>query len=133
MTLKFLLDSGAKLEFNIAPIEPSINLFHAILNEAKKADLDLTVANETTFMDLIMQNKSVVLNLFASQDVQNAIIDCCNKVIYNNEHFSLSLFEKVENRKDFYGILTIVAMETIRPFFPQALTYFQPIANLFLK
>ena len=131
--LKFQLASGSKLEFNLAPLEPGLELFHCILNECKNANLDLTAADEETYMNLIMKNQKAIFNLFSSSEVQQAIIDCSKKVLYNNQHFELSLFEDEKNRKDFFGALVIIAMENLRPFFPEALTFFQPIANLFLK
>lgn len=133
MTLKFQLASGSKLELDLAPIEPALNLFHIILNECKNANLDLTIADDTTIMKMILQNKDAVLNIFSSTDVQNAILECSKKAIYNNQHFELSVFENIQNRCDFFGSLVIIALENLRPFFPQVLTYFQPIANLFLK
>lgn len=132
MTLKFHLSSGSKLELNPAPLEPALNLFHIVLNECKGANLDLTIGDDTTLMSLIMKNQNALLNLFSSKDLQEAILACCSKVLYNNRHFELSLFEKPENRRDLIGSLVIITMENLRPFFPEALTFFQPIANLFL-
>lgn len=133
MTLKYQLISGSKLEFNLAPLEPALLLFHAIINECKNANLDLSIADDTTYMKLILQNQKAVFNLLSSNDIQEAILECSKKVLYNNQHFELSLFEKEENRRDFYPALLVIAMENIRPFFPEVLTYFQPIQNLCLK
>ena len=37
MTLKFQLQSGKKLELDIAPLEVGLNLYRAIINECKHA------------------------------------------------------------------------------------------------
>lgn len=117
--LKFQLKSGKKLEIDIAPIETGLNLYRAILIECKGANLDLSVANEDTMMDLLLKNKEACLNVLSSELVLEAVKDCCAKVVYDKQRFSMDLFNKVECRKDFIPTMMIVAMENIRPFFEE--------------
>lgn len=117
MTLKFQLKSGKKLEVDIAPIEIGLNLYRAILTECKGANLDISVGNEDTIMTMLLKNKEACLNVLSSEIVLEAIKDCCAKVVYDKQRFSMDVFEKVENRKDFIPTMMIVAMENIRPFF----------------
>ena len=117
--LKFQLKSGKKLEIDIAPIETGLNLYRAILIECKGANLDLSVANEDTIMDMLLKNKEACLNVLSSEAVLEAVKDCCAKVVYDKQRFNMDIFEKVENRKDFIPVMMIVAMENIRPFFEE--------------
>ena len=115
--LKFQLKTGKKLEIDIAPIEVGLNLYRAILNECKNANLDLAVAEEDTIMTLLLKNKEACLNILSSESVLEAVKDCCAKVVYDKQRFSMELFNKIENRKDFIPTMMLVAMENIRPFF----------------
>ena len=115
--LKFQLKSGKKLELDIAPIETGLNLYRSILIECKGANLDLSVATDDTIMSLLIKNKEACLNVLSSEIVLEAVKDCCSKVVYDKQRFSMELFEKLENRKDFIAVMMIVAMENIRPFF----------------
>lgn len=132
MTLKFQLQSGKKLEIDIAPLEVGLSLYRAIINECKNAGLDLTVADDTTLMDLLMKNKEALLNIISSETVLEAIKDCCPKVLYDKQRFNMGLFEKVENRKDFLAVMAIVGLENIRPFFAEPHTILDAIQSQFL-
>lgn len=132
MTLKFQLQSGKKLELDIAPLEVGLNLYRAIINECKHAGLDITVADDTTLMDLLMKNKEALLNIISSETVLECIKDCCPKVLYDKQRFNMDLFEKVENRKDFFAAMAIVGIENIRPFFAEPHTILNAIQSQFL-
>lgn len=132
MTLKFQLQSGKKLELDIAPLEVGLNLYRAIINECKNAGLDITVADDTTLMDLLMKNKEALLNIISSETVLECIKDCCPKVLYDKQRFNMDLFEKVENRKDFFAVMAIVGIENIRPFFAEPHTILNAIQSQFL-
>lgn len=132
MTLKFQLQSGKKLELDIAPIETCLSLYRAILIECKGAGLDLSVANEDTIMTVLLKNIDAVLNVLASENVLEAVKDCCSKVIYDKQHFSMDLFNKIESRKDFIPVMMIVAMENIRPFFDEPHTILNALQSQFL-
>jgi len=117
--LKFQLKSGRKLELDIAPIDLGLNLYRSILIECKGAGLDLTIAEEDTILSVLMKNKEAVLNVLSSENVLEAVKDCCQKVVYDKQRFSMELFNKVENRKDFFSVMMLVALENIRPFFDE--------------
>lgn len=130
--LKFQLKSGKKLEVDIAPIETGLTLYRAILNECKNANLDITIAQEDTLMSMLLKNKEACLNILSSELVLDAIKDCCAKVVYDKQRFSMDIFNKVENRKDFIPIMMIVAMENIRPFFAEPHTILDALQSQFL-
>lgn len=132
MSLKFQLQSGKKLELDIAPIETCLNLYRAILIECKGAGLDLSIANEDTIMTLLLKNLDAVLNVLSSEQVLDAVKDCCTKVLYDKQRFSMEIFDKVENRKDFIPVMMVVAMENIRPFFASPHTILDALQSQFL-
>lgn len=117
--LKFQLKSGKKLELDIAPIDLGVNLYRSILIECKGTGLDITIAEEDTILSVLMKNKEAVLNVLSSENVLEAVKDCCQKVVYDKQRFSMELFNKVENRKDFFSVMMLVALENIRPFFDE--------------
>lgn len=130
--LKFQLKSGKKLEIDIAPIETGLNLYRAILNECKGANLDLEATTEDTIYSMLLKNKEACLNVLSSESVLEAIKDCCAKVVYDKQRFNMELFNKIENRKDFIPTMMIVAMENIRPFFEEPHTILDALQSQFL-
>lgn len=130
---KYQLASGKVLEFNLAGIEQAIEVYRSVLNECKNAGLDITVADGESILDIILKNREAVLNIFASKEVMEAIQGCCDKVLYAGNHFSMSLFEDEQAREDFIGVMTIIGVENLRPFFPSLRLLLDAITNLFLK
>lgn len=130
--LKFQLQSGKRLELDIASVESGLALCRAITIECKGAGLDLSVVEGDTIMSVLLKNIEALLNVFSSENVLEAIKDCCDKVVYDRQRFSMELFEKVENRKDFIPIMIIVATENIRPFFEEPHTILNAIQSQFL-
>ena len=145
--LKFQLKSGKILELNLAPIDKALALYRAIIYECKgdKIQLDriikmlkslyntTEVQEDFTIIDVIADNKEAILSIIGSQLVMEAIQDCCERVIYDKQRFSLELFDDTENRPDFFGVMVIVALENLSPFFHQAPTYFTMLSAPFLK
>lgn len=145
--LKFQLKSGKILELNLAPIDKALALYRAIIYECKgdKIQLDriinaiksiynaAEVQEDFSIIDVIADNKEAILSVIGSEYVMNAIQDCCEKVIYDKQRFSLELFDDADNRPDFFGIMVIVALENLSPFFHQTPTYFTMLSTPFLK
>lgn len=117
MTLKFQLQSGKKVEIDIASIDNCIALYRAIVHQCKNAGLDISTTEEDTVSSLILKNIEACLNVISSEMVLEEIKNCCAKVVYDKQRFSMDIFEKVENRQDFIPLMVLVATENIRPFF----------------
>jgi hypothetical protein len=145
--IKFQLKSGKHLELNLAPIDKALALYRAIIFECKgnKVKLDKLIEaikavytgtdSETgvSMLDILAENKEAILSIIGSEYVMNAIQECCEKVLYDKQRFSLELFEDKENRADFFGVMVIVALENLSPFFYQTPTYFTMLSAPFLK
>lgn len=132
MTLKFELKSGKKLELDIAGIENGLALYRAILIECKGTGLDLSVSEIDTIQSMLFKNMDALLNVLASENVLEAIKECCSKVVYDKQRFSMDVFNKPENRKDFFSVMSIVAIENLRPFFEEPHIILDTIASQFL-
>ena len=130
---KFQLLSGKIVELSIAPMPQALNLYRHIVLECKGANLDITRANEKSIGELLTNNIEALLNIVSSQNVINAIVECCDKVIYNNKRFSMELFEEESARADFFGLMLLVACENIRPFFPALHSVFSVLETTAIK
>lgn len=132
MSLKFQLQSGKKVEIDIAPVEVCWKLYCTIISECKGVGLDLTVAESDTVLSMILKNIETALTVVSSESVLEATKDCCAKVVYDKQRFSMDLFEKVENRRDFIPVMALTAMENIRPFFNEPHTILNTLEAQFL-
>lgn len=145
--LKFQLKSGKHLEFNLAPIDKALALYRAVIYECKgdKIQLDRIVnalkavynqsesVQDFSIIDVIADNKEAILSVIGSEYVMNAIQDCCEKVLYDKQRFSLDIFDITDNRADFFGVMVIVALENLSPFFYNPPTFFTMLYAPFLK
>lgn len=145
--LKFQLKSGKHLELNLASIDKALALYRAVIYECKgdKIKLDKLiegikaiymggeVPENFSMLDIFAENKEAILSIIGSELVMEAIKECCDKVLYDHQKFSMELFEDIHNRADFFGVMVIVALENLSPFFYQTPTYFTMLSAPFLK
>ena len=131
--LKMQLRSGKIVDISLSNIDKALALYRAVINEAKKAKLDLTLANEDTVASMLMKNSEAILNILSSELVMECIKDCCDKVLYDKQRFSMDIFEDVKSRGDFFGVMLLVAVENLRPFFTEISSVFDAIASLALQ
>jgi hypothetical protein len=131
--LKYQLQSGVKVEMNLASIEPALVLYRAVVQECKGAGLDITGATTSTIGELLIKNIDALLNIISSEAVLEAIKGCCDKVIYNGQHFSMELFEDEKAKGDFFGLMLLVASENLRPFFPNLASLFTTLSGMSIK
>ena len=103
--LKYQLQSGAKVEFNLGTIEQALGLYRALIYECKNSGLDVTVLEGDTVLDVVMKNKEAILNILGSEHVIECIKECCSKVLYNGQKFSMNLFEEEKARQDWERIM----------------------------
>ncbi len=130
---KFQLKSGKMIEFSLAPIDKALMLYRAVVSECRGAGLDLEITAEMTIADLLLKNTEILLKVFGSELVMEAVKECCDKVLYNGQRFDMDLFEDEGARADFFGVMILVALENLIPFFPEARIISSPILSQFLK
>ena len=132
--LKYQLQSGKLVEMNLATMPQALALYRAVIHECKGAGLDITNATTTTIGDMLLKNIDALLNVIGSEIVLEAIQGCCEKVLYDNQHFSMDLFEDDEKaRGDFFGLMLLVASENLRPFFPNLHSVFSTLSAMAVK
>ena len=130
--LKFQLKSGRIVEMNLAPVETALALYRAVVQECQQAKIDLTIKEGMTLLELLGKNGEPLLRVMGSEYVMEAIKDCCPKVLYNKQKFSMDSFEDEKARADYFGVMILVALENLIPFFPQARSISNAILSLFL-
>lgn len=131
--LKFQLQSGKKVTIDYAPLDNALNLLRTILKECKNAGLNLKIGVDTNLIEVLSNNKEVLLNIFSSEAVLEATKECCAKVLYDGKRFKNVDFENIEDRQDYIPLLILVAIENLTPFFPQARIVLNPVQSLLLK
>ncbi len=130
--LKFQLKSGRIVEMNLAPVETALALYRAVVQECQQAKIDLTIKEDMTLLELLGKNSEPLLRVMGSEYVMEAIQNCCAKVLYNKQKFSMDLFEDEKARADYFGVMILVALENLVPFFPQARSVSNAILSQFL-
>ena len=131
--LKFQLKSGKIVELNLASIDNALALYRAVIQECKGAGLDISGEDETTIGDLLKKNMEAILNILGSEQVMEAIKNCCDKVLYDKQKFSMDIFEDERARGDFFGLMLLVAVENLRPFFVEMTMFFDLLLSGVLK
>lgn len=129
---KFLLQSGKKVQMNIAPLQQGDFLLRTILPIAGQHGFNLADLFTMPMFEILEKHSSTLLNIFASSDVLEAVEDCCSKVSYDGKPYKRDLFENEENRQDFYPLLLLVGLENLRPFFPAVHSGLEAIEALIL-
>lgn len=131
--LKYQLKSGKTVELNLAPVETALALYRAVVTECQACKLDLSIKDGMTMLDLMCQNSEVLLRVMGSEYVIESIKACCDKVLYDKQRFSMELFEDEKARGDFFGVMVLVALENLIPFFPQARSLSEMLLSPFLR
>lgn len=131
--LKYQLKSGKTVGLNLAPVETALALYRAVVSECQRCKLDLTITEDMTMLDLLIKNSEVLLRVMGSEYVMESIKACCDKVLYDKQRFSMELFEDEKARGDFFGVMVLVALENLVPFFPQARWWSETLLSAFLR
>lgn len=132
---KYKLASGKIVEFELAPVETGLNLFRTVVNETKGTGLKLEIEDGDTIFNLIFgKNADAALAVMSSENVFNAVYECCSRVKYDNKQFSLELFNEEKARQDLLSVIQLVGLENLAPFFPGLRLVFDTlISDLLMK
>lgn len=135
MTRKYKLTSGKIVEFELAPVETGLNLFRTVVNETKGTGLKLEIDESDTVFNLIFgKNADAALAVMGSENVFNAVCECCTRVKYDNKPFTLDLFNDEKARQDLLPVIQLVGLENLAPFFPSLRLVFDTlISDLLMK
>ncbi len=132
---KYKLTSGKIVEFELAPVETGLNLFRTVVNETKGTGLKLEIEEGDTIFNLIFgKNADAALAVMSSENVFNAVYECCSRVKYDNKPFTLELFNEEKARQDLLPVIQLVGLENLAPFFPGLRLVFDTlISDLLMK
>nr|DAT59093.1 MAG TPA: tail assembly chaperone protein [Caudoviricetes sp.]DAV00859.1 MAG TPA: tail assembly chaperone protein [Caudoviricetes sp.] len=132
--LKFQLKSGKMVELNLAPMDNALYLYRTIIHECKGAGLDITAVDGESIAAVLTKNIDALLSVIGSEYVLEAIKGCADKVIYDKQRFNMEIFDRDEKaRGDFFPLMTLIAVENIRPFFPSLNSVSSAIESLLLR
>ncbi len=132
---KYKLTSGKIVEFELSPVETGLNLFRTVVNETKGTGLKLEIEEGDTIFNLIFgKNADAALAVMSSENVFNAVYECCSRVKYDNKPFTLELFNEEKARQDLLPVIQLVGLENLAPFFPGLRLVFDTlISDLLMK
>lgn len=130
---KYQLNSGKIVEMNLATTPQALSLYRAIIHECKNAGLDLSGITFDNIGKILAKNIDAILNIIGSEYVFNAIEGCCEKVVYDGQHYSIDIFEDEKAKGDFFGLMTLIASENLRPFFPDLHSLFTALTATAVK
>ena len=128
--MKYQLKSSAKLEINEASIGQCWTLYQAICNSLKKDGLSLPDFENMSFAEIIRNNPVAILNLLSSDEILESVLECAKQCLYKGQKITLELFDS--NKGDFFSVLQMIALENLRPFFPDYHTAFQGLMDYLL-
>lgn len=103
------LNSGAKLEMNVAPFADAKALYQACLKELAGIEFKGQ-------MDQIEMMKSVICRSFASPEIERCLSKCFERCRYNGGKLTMDCFEPVEARDDYMQVCIEVGKVNIMPF-----------------
>lgn len=126
MANKFItLDSGAKLEVQMASFANAHRLLKAFAHEAEQVKLNIGVTQVTAGELLKMKNltpdtydmlKNFIARMIGSEELEAALWPCMQVVLYNSKPVSRETFEKEDARQDFLPVMREVLMANLIPF-----------------
>lgn len=99
LVIKELLDSGISLSILIQEV------IGILADENKKKDLSKIEFSDLVGSQVVLEMVSrVFLSLSASADVRKKVFKCLERSLLNKERIVPSMFDAVENRKDYFFI-----------------------------
>ena len=123
--MKKTLTSGAILDITRAPFVTSHRLFKTILKELKDVQLRLGLKGGQTLggvFDLELTDeaidtvKNAFLTLLSSQEIEDCLWECFERVTYENKRLDKKLFEDEKIAGDYLEIAKEVMLFNIAPF-----------------
>lgn len=117
--------SGAQVKIGIAGWDDVMTLKGAILAEAARADIKITMDMAADFD--IGQIAKMAMLVDSSKTVYDALFKCLGKSTYNGQSITKATFEPVEARRDYYKIVIEFMKDNLGPFFEEILSGLKPL------
>lgn len=107
------LDSGAKLEIQLASFENGHRLLKAIMKEVEGIEINAGLNTEINLSVI----KNIVAKIIYSENIESALWACMNVVLYDGKKVSRETFEDENARADFLIVTKEVLVYNLTPFF----------------
>ena len=78
------LPSGRKAKITPSPFKVSKKLYKAVLSEAKQMNID---PRQEVDINLL---KDILCSLITSDEVENRVLECAQRVVYNDSKISIA-------------------------------------------
>jgi len=111
------LDSGAKVEIQMASFENGHRLLKAVMKEVENINLSLGDMSGDVNESVLNTIKNVAARLISSDLVESALWPCMGVVLYNGQKISRETFENANARADFLPVTKEVMVYNLAPFF----------------
>src|SRR5690242_20291792 len=112
------LKSGAVLTVAIASFASGNKLMKTVARELSGVDFNLELKNldELSEKDINVL-KNVVFRIIQSDAIEQALLECMKKCLYNDQRITLETFETEDARQDYLPVAWEVMKANLRPFF----------------
>ncbi len=112
------LKSGAVLTVTIASFSAGNKLMKTVARELSGVDFNLELKNldELSEKDINVL-KNVVFRIIQSDSIEQALLECMKKCLYNEQRITLETFDAEEARQDYLPVAWEVMKANLRPFF----------------
>jgi hypothetical protein len=117
------LDSGAKVEIQLASFEVCNRLLKAVMREIKDVTLNLGIKGGMQNLaelevndDSLNTIKSLIAQIISSDRIEEALWECMPVVLYNGAKVTKATFEPVEARGDYLPLAKEVLVYNLGPF-----------------
>lgn len=104
------LSSGKKLRVAVAPFTDAKKLYQAIMREVGSIDMKASEEMDVNFI------KKIICTLLSSKEIEDALMVCAKRSLYEDKKVTDECFEDVEARKDYFEILSYITWENVSPF-----------------
>lgn len=121
------LPSGAKLQITLAPFDEAKTLLKAVLEEAKTLKVDGQAEID------IMILKDLFCYGFSSDRIEQSLLACMKRCLYNKLKIDKDTFEPEEARQDYFIVCFEVAKANLEPFTKALLPKFSQVAEMIAK
>lgn len=118
MQTPITLKSGATLTIGLAPFAVGTRLLRTIARELAlvNIDFDLRSLKDIGSKD-INTLKNVLLALLSSEGIEQSVMECAKKCLYNGQGINAETFAAEDSRPDYLPVMVEVVKANLRPFF----------------
>jgi hypothetical protein len=134
--MEFKSVTGKKIVINPADFEDVWNLKSEIGRVMSGSDFNMNVDGSKEMMDQdfdVAQIAKIALLVDSSRDIRDALFTCLARCTRDGEKITMSTFNDIDAREDYYEIVIACLKENLRPFFKALLSQLSPFMDTLTK